>query len=327
MRRRDVSSKELAKIINLRKMDTSWLKIQCATHIPRRIAKRAYENWSRIQSRGELKAAREDVAAEEFRKHLECLVKMAEALVNALDVPQPSPPLISADDTLLNRLWGTDIVGEYGVYGPSRVGSGPDLYGPKTWGRVRQNQILLKSLQSHTHEMVDWQLFDHWKKAWDECISSQGMLKQEAYKILLNFFNQESGLTDRIMRGSRKKDVVDRMANGVVYVIWQGILAGRPDQLPSVEVINRGGGTLEVIFDKDEPSLSLIFTGADLAKKVKDTCIQAANNLRIQRRDDISTSVDHVRRMREIIDKFTETLNPLMLRPQILRTRCDLCPA
>ena len=327
MRRRDVSPEELAKIINLRQIDTSWLKIQHDTGIPRRIAKRAYEDWSRSQSREELKAARKDVAAEEFRNHLGSLVKLAEAFANALDIPEPTHPPISAEDFLSISLWQHDIAGEYGVYGPSKVGLGLDIHGPETWNRLRQNQILLKSLQCHTQEKVDWQMFEEWKKMWDECIRAQDILRRETRRMLLDTLNQESGLTDRIVKASGEKDTVERMVTGVLHVVWQGILAGGPDQSPSVEVTMRGDRAIDVVFDEDQPGLSVTFTEANSAKEVRDRCIWVAKNLGIVKKGDMIKLADNVHRMREIIDKLTEMLNPLMLRPQILRTRCDLCPA
>ena len=319
MRRRDVSPEELARIINLRQINTSWLKIQRDIGVPRRIAKRAYEGWNRSQSREELKEARKVVAAEEFRIHLACLVKLAEALVKALKIPQPTHPPISAEENLRIFLWESDIAGEYGVYGPSGTS--------RSWNCLRQNQILFKSLQSHTHEKVDWQMLEQWKKTWDECIRVQDVLRQEARGRLMDVLKQKSGLTDRIEKGSREKNTLDRMANGVLHTIWQGILAGKPDQPPLVKADVLGGEVTNVVFGEDHRGLGLVFTEADLAKAVKDTCIRVAKNLVIVKEEDMSKLVDDVRRMRGIIDKLTEMLNPLMLRPQILHTRCDLCPA
>ena len=319
MRRRDVSPEELARVVNLRQINTSWLKIQRDTGVPRRIAKRAYEDWARSQSREELKEARKDVAAEEFRNHLGSLVKLAEALVMALDIPEPTRPPVSAEENLRILLWGSNIAGEYGVYGLSGTSG--------SWGSLRQNQILFKSLQSHTHEKVDWQMLEQWKKTWDECIRVQNELRQEARRMLSDFLKQKSGLKNRIEKGSREKDTLDRMANGVLHTIWQGILAGKPDQPPLVEANVMGGEVTNVVFGEDHHSLGLVFTEADLAKEVQDACIRVAKNLVIVRKEDLGKLVEDVHRMRQVTDKLTEMLNPLMLRPQILHTRCDLCPA
>jgi len=300
------------------------MKIQRDTGVPRQIAKRAYEEWTRSQSREELKAARKDVAAEEFRNHLACLVKLAEALVNTLYVPGPSRDPISAED-VLRKLWESDIVGEYGVYGKPRVVLGANIYPPETC--LRQNQILFESLQSHTHEKVDWQVLERWKRTWDECTRAQDVLRQEARRILLDTLNHNRELKGRIVNARKKRDAPERMINGVLYVVWEHILAGKTDQSPLIECVSRGKPETEVLFGEGRLSLSLIFAEADLAKQVKDTCIGVAKNLSMVRKEDMTELVADVRRMREMVDELTERLNPLMLRPQILHTRCDLCPA
>jgi len=323
-RRRDVLPEELTKIISLRQSKTSWLQIQRATGVPRQIAKRAHEAWERSQSREELKAARKDVAAEEFRNHLVCLTKLAQLLVNILDIPRPSLHPISGKDVLLN-LWRQDIVGEYGAYGLPKIRRKVETYQPETC--LRQNLILFESLKAHTHEKVDWQTLGQWENIRDRCTRVQDKLRQEASKTLSNILNQKLGLKEKIVKGSGKKDVVERMVDGVLYVVWQGILAGEPDQLPVVQTISLGHPRVEVVFGEDQFSQGLIFAEADLVKEVEDTCIWVAKNLAIVRKEDMVELVNDVRTIRKIIDELTGKLNPLMLRPLILNTRCELCPA
>ena len=327
MRRRDVSPEELARIIMLRQSDTSWLQIQRDTGVSRRIAKRAYEEWGRSQSREELKAARKDVAAEEFRNHLVTLIKLAQLLVRTLDkLPLPSLNPVSAQEILRNLLQ-EDIAGEYGVYGRPEVVRGAETYPPETC--LRQNQILLEALQSHTHEKIDWQILKQWKDTWDDCTRTQGQLRQETTKILLNIFNQKPGLIERIVEGSgrEREDVVKRMVDGVLYATWQKILAGKLDQSLVVETISVGHARVEVVFGENHLSKGLYFSENDLAKQVEETGLWVGKNLGIDRKEDMIKLVNDVRKMRGIVDDLTRKLNPLMLRPLILNTRCDLCPA
>jgi plasmid stabilization system protein ParE len=66
----------------------------------------------------------------------------------------------------------------------------------------------------------------------------------------------------------------------------------------------------------------------DLAEDVAEICRWAANNLSIEERDQhISWYRDGIEAMKEAVQKLEDALDPLMLRPMILRTRCDLCPA
>jgi hypothetical protein len=317
---RGLSDEKLRRVIALREAGSSWVRIQEEVGIDRRTAKRAYEDWERNQSREELKAARKDVAAEEFRNHLHCLIKLAESLLNTLDIPSSPNTTTSAEEVLLN-LWQRDIVGEYGAYGLS---SGK----PETIRILRQNQMLFKSLRDHTHEK-DWQAFNEWGNSWDTCIRVLAKLRGEARKTLLNILNQKSNLTDRIVKGCGKKDAVKRMVDGVLHVVWQFILAGKPDQqFPLVQAMPLSGGRIEVTFGKYNLTEGLVFTEADLAEQVKTVCKWAAKNLCIGRKDDMVESLmNNVNTMRKSIEELAEMLNPLKLGPMILNTRCDLCPA
>jgi len=324
MRRRDVSPEELARIIRLRQGNASWLQIQRDTGVPRRIAQRAYAQWGRSQSWEELKIARKDVAAEEFHNHLDCLIKLAEFLVNALHIPAPSSDSTSAKDVLRN-LWQRDILSEYRVYGLPTKMRGVERYSPETC--LRQNLILFKSLRVHTQETVDWKILEQWQTTWDECTGVQGKLRKKMEETLLKTLNQKPGFEDRIVRGSGKEDVIERMADGWLYDLWQRILAGKTDQLPVLRTVPVGDAKVEVVFGEDSFSRNLYFTNSALAKEVEDTGLWAAKNLEVARKEDIIKLVDDVRIMRKAIDQLTEMLNPLILRPTILRTRCDLCPA
>ena len=317
---RGLSDEKLRRVIVLRETGSSWVRIQEEVGIDRRTAKRAYEDWERNQSREELKAARKDVAAEEFRNHLHCLIKLAESLLNTLDIPSSPNTTISAEEVLLN-LWQRDIAGEYGAYGLSDQK-------PETRRILRQNQMLFKSLRDHTHE-EDWQAFNEWGNSWDTCIRVLAKLREEARKTLLNILNQKSNLTDRIVKGCGKKDAVKRMVDGVLHVVWQFILAGKPDQqFPLVQAMPLGGGRIEVTFGKYNLTEGLKFTEADLAEQVITVCKWAAKNLCIGRKDDmVEPLMNNVNTMRKSIEELAEMLNSLKLGPMILNTRCDLCPA
>jgi hypothetical protein len=131
------------------------------------------------------------------------------------------------------------------------------------------------------------------------------------------------------VKGCGKKDAVKRMADGVLHVVWQFILAGKPDQqFPLVQAMPLGGGRIEVTFGQYHPTVGLKFTEADLAEQVVKVCKWAAKNLCIGRKDDmVEPLMNNVNTMRKSIEELAEMLNPLKLGPMILNTRCDLCPA
>lgn len=318
MRRRNISSEELAKVIALRQGNASWLKIQRDTGVPRRVAQRAYEQWGRGQAREELKAARKEVAAEEFRSHLLCLVKLAQSLVDTLYIPQPTSHPTMAKEVLLH-LWQSDIVGEFGAYGPPGIKQKPETY-------LRQNQMLLKSLKVHTREK-DWLALEQWGEAFDTCNTILSRLREKTGQTLSNILKRDPKLAERIMKGCRNRDVVERMADGVLHVVWQNILSGRDASNLLIQAIKRVDGVSEVLFGDGRLNVGLIFSEEKLAAQVVDVGMWVVNNLGIERQQDMAELADEIGIMRKAIDNLTEMLNSITLRPQILRTQCDLCPA
>ena len=66
----------------------------------------------------------------------------------------------------------------------------------------------------------------------------------------------------------------------------------------------------------------------DLFEKIAPALRQAAEIFCIERKEDIiQPLLGDVSRMNAVINALEEMLNPLVLRPLMLRTRCDLCPA
>jgi len=320
MKRKELSDSELDLVIKLRQGSASWLGIQNKTGIPRRVAKRVYENWEHSQSLEELKAARRDVAGEEFRKHLRCLTLLAECLLDCLCVPS-SPNETRNADEFLGQLYLRDIYQEAETGGTSWPG------GEKETRRIqRQNQMLFKSLQSHTRQEVHWEALEEWKQAWNACIKALNGLRTEASEVVENILNQKPNLKNKVQKGSGKKDAVKRMMKGVLATIWSNTLVGNLDQGTAfARTILHGQGATEVTFGERDLTVGLIFTEKDLAEEVTGVCNWAAQNLCI--RDTVQRVANEVCTMQTRIDELEVMLDPLVLRPLLVRTRCDLCPA
>jgi len=316
MRRKEVSAKELAKIVSLRQNNNSWLTIEKGTDVPRRIAQRAYRDWERSQVRDEFKAARQTVGAEELRNHLASLKKLALVLVGHFEIPRPSPELQSAKQFLASIL-RNNIVGEYGAYGlpsnPSRNTYSTDVY--------RQNQMLLKSLQDHTDQKLN---LSNWGSAYDTYRGHQAKFLEELRQILSNILNVDPKLAEAI--ASKKEKIIRRKLDGLIYLLWGGILAGKVEleELVSlIKVFSRGDGQAEVVFGN-------LAQGAivpdDVGTQAKEACIWTIKNLLAQREKIIDPLLEDVKTMKRVNDDLAKVLNPLTLVPDILHTRCDLCP-
>ena len=321
MRRRFVSDKELNQIVKFKQAGASWLMIQQETGVPRRSAKKAYEDWQQNQSVEELKAARVNVAGELFREHLNSLIKLARFLADHLTIPS-SPIDTRKADTFLSGLWETDIIGQLEHQRRLETDS-------RERGHIaRQNRMLFTSLQEHTHGKVQWQVFNEWRQAWDNCVQVLAELHKEARKMLGNFLNQDKGLLNKIHVVS-KEEAMERMVQGVLHLIWTSILADGPGgAFPLAQALQRPDGTFDVVFGKGHLSLYLIFTQENPALQATRICNGAVKNLYIGENEGmVEMLASDIHQMKRAIEELDEMLNALVLRSMIVRTRCELCPA
>jgi NTP pyrophosphatase (non-canonical NTP hydrolase) len=318
MRKRPVTDQELDQVIKLRQAGASWLRIQRETGIPRRTAQRAHGEWERTRSSDELKRARTDVAAEEFRDHLNDLTALAQFLVNSLCIPMPMGEVDSVEQ-VLEPLWKREIRQE-------RTQS----FGEKEKRRTaRRNKMLLRSLQDHTREKVRWQALEEWRQALASYIKHCKSLRSEGRKMLGDILGQRAELGGRIKAMTGGKEVLEDMVKGVVEAVWRGILAGRPVHDNVFMGTSRLSNAItEVSFGKGASRTSLQFTDGKLAEEVADVCRWAASNLCQGTKSDLlrEIAVD-IGTMEKRGGELEEMLDALVLRPMILRTRCDLCPA
>ena len=324
MRRREVSDTKLSEVIKLKKSGASWLRIQRETGVPRRSAKRAYEDWERNQSREELKAARVQVATEVFREHLGCIVQVAEVFTDNL------PELIIFYETrdadkIINDIWMRDIPKEYEGIVPFRNKS------EKEQERIsRRNRMLFQSLKDHTVEQVRWQVLEEWKEACNACLNTLEKLRSNAQKIVTSILsNQELKVRDEIKKSGAGEAAIEDMAKGVVEALWRGIRDGEPEKSHNlIRTKAAKEGSTQVLFGESASITMIELVDNNLAKEVERICKWATKNLYIESKE---TLVDPLRNgfdtMKKAIEELDKMLNPLILRPMILRTRCDLCPA
>ena len=78
------------------------------------------------------------------------------------------------------------------------------------------------------------------------------------------------------------------------------------------------------LVDKNFP----IHLDKETFEKIENILSQVTEAFCAERKEDIiQPLINIVSRINKTITIFEEMLNPLVLRPLILRTRCDLCPA
>jgi len=115
----------------------------------------------------------------------------------------------------------------------------------------------------------------------------------------------------------------------VVEAVVRSILTGKPEEVhvwKGTSVLSEG--TVEVRFGDNISHTSLNCPDVDLAKEVMKACKWAIDNLRKGERSDLVQAVAcDIREMQTRAKELEGMLDGLILRPIILRTRCELCPA
>jgi len=186
-------------------------------------------------------------------------------------------------------------------------------------GMDRRHKMLLRSLQEHTRGKVRWQGLDEWEHAWGNCLRGLGELRKEA-------LNLDNGLLNRIKEDSGEKDPSVKITHAVLETIWQRVLQDKLDpERPVVHAVpyNQQVTVLKPIEFSDYYILS--FIDKKLPFQAEEATNQAAKNL--LKGDLVKQLAAEVRTMRKVIEEVDDALDPFILRPQILRTRCELCPA
>jgi len=317
MRRRYVSDEELKLVVKLKQGGASWLKIEKETGVPRRTAKKAYDEWESTKSSEELKKARMAIAEEEFRRHMEDLTSLAQVLVDSLNIPIPIYGVRDVEE-VFNRLWRKDI----------REGR-ETVVGEKEERRVvRQNKMLYQALQEHTSEVVRWQALEEWRQAFTNYFEHCGALQKEVWNIIVNMLKQRAELKDRIEAMSDGKEIVESMVRGVVETLWRGIRGGGANlENIHIQAKSLGRGVTEISFGKEASLTAINIRDKDLGDEIAGFCRVVANNICNGKKSCLLLKIaDDMGKMEEGARELEGSLDELVLRPAILRTKCYLCP-
>ncbi len=324
---KELTYEELEKVIRLKQIGTSWLKIEHATGISRRAAKRAYEKWERSQSLQELKDARKEVAAVELRYHVDSLKSLAVFL--AINSSVPSSPDMTNAEQFFRQLWSQDILQRF---------SHPDQpLQLKKWDYqfgFRENELLFQSLQDHIcGQEGRWSALERWKEACNNSAKNLDKLRKESRVVVPNYLKQEKEEVNYLLRiieeESRERNPAERMAEAVLNAIWRDILEDKLGQILVQVMLGSAGSQCmvrvgyETFFLFNAPTDKTLDT--TLAQKVTRICNLAVNNL--EKEDTVELLQNEVRIMKKASEELREMLNPVKLTPLILRTRCSLCPA
>lgn len=313
-KRKRLSEEQLQEMLRMRRQGQSIKTIAEAIGCHRQTVRLHLQ-----ERQGEILAGevRKQVLTDEVQKHLDDLTQFAVSFKSYLTIPS-SPTEDRDAATVFKPLLGEDL--------PQGVHSDSQKARREQRQINRRNKMLLMSLREHTRDRGWWVAYEEWRQAWDTCIKGLLEIQKQAAELVREFFDQKANLKKEVEKVTGKEDVLERISEGVVWTAWQVATASNPEEelelrnfrvLPSVKQLRVTTGSYE---------LRLIFTEtvATLAQEVAAVCNAALRILYPQYMAD--EVLGKIRIMDEKIEKIDDTLDPFVLRPLLVRTRCDLCP-
>ena len=323
------------KIVTLVQGGANWSKIQRETAIDRRTAKSVYQKWKRNSSVEDLQKVRREIAAVEFQTHMDSMVTLATVLVSNLGLPPSIMYVRGNSQEFLDWFWQQDLLLRYTKSPQHTIISAEDkgfiIEDKKIY--YDEKKLLFKSLREHTRGEVQWNVFDdEWKNAMDRCAKIVPDFMKETRQLVDSYIKiaNDRGFLEKVKKATKKNDPAKNITEAIVNVFWRSITLRKlnKENLPSFETIIKDKSenvNVIAIRSGDENLFSLI--GEDkqyLAEKITQTCNVAIKGL------SINTTVweldVEVGNIIKASDDLRVMLNPLKLRPLILRTRCELCP-
>ncbi len=317
MRKKYISEEELENIERFVKLGASWLKIQTETGIPRRSAKRAYEEYIRSKSVDGLKAVRQQVASEQFNAHMQDLISLAQSLVS--NIGEPVVRDTRTSEKVLDGILEINVRA-HRIKNPltGKTNVSKELV-------IRQSKILFQSLKAHTREKVDWEILDEWGNNRNIWISGKTTLKKEVGEIINNLIQGDQ--FEKIIKDNIALLNTNELTEGVVDALIRSLLNRKVDEAEYLIQIIPDERGVRLTFSGDSSGKLQRYENQELAGKVCDLTRQAIRNLQAGKDSVIIRMTNSLKVMRSKRSELEDMLEELRLIPLILSTKCDICPA
>jgi len=309
-----ITGEQISEMIRLRRRGKSISAIAQATGCHRQTV-RAYLKERQADILAD--EVRKQVLTDELQKHLDDLTQFAVSFKSYLTLLS-SPTEYKDAAAVFKPLLGEHL--------PQGLDSDSQKARREQRQMGRRNWMLLKSLREHTREKGWWQAFEEWQQAWDTCRKGLEEVQKQAHKVVGDLLNQKANLKEEVERKTGKKDALKRMARDVLLVAWWVGTASNPEEeleFRNFRVVPEGQ-RLRIMTGNYYLNLIFSETETALAQEVAAVCNLALRNLYQQIMVDEILGMLH--RMDEKIEEIDDALDPFMLRPLLVRTRCELCP-
>jgi len=309
-----ITGEQISEMIRLRRRGKSISAIAQATGCHRQTV-RAYLKERQADILAD--EVRKQVLTDELQKHLDDLTQFAVSFKSYLTLLS-SPTEYKDAAAVFKPLLGEHL--------PQGLDSDSQKARREQRQMGRRNWMLLKSLREHTREKGWWQAFEEWQQAWDTCRKGLEEVQKQAPKVVGDLLNQKANLKEEVERKTGKKDALKRMARDVLLVAWWVGTASNPEEeleFRNFRVVPEGQ-RLRIITGNYYLNLIFSETETALAQEMAALCNLALRNLYQQIMVDEILGMLH--RMDEKIEVIDDALDPFILRPLLVRTRCELCP-
>ncbi len=312
-RRARISEERIMEMLRLRRQGKSISAIAQATGCHRQTV-RAYlrERQSDILA----DEVKKQLLTDELDKHLNDVTQFAVSFKSY--VIRPGSLTEDRDaDTVLKPLLGEDLP------------QGLDLDSQKARREQRQvnrrNRMLLMSLREHTRDQGWWAAYEEWQEVWNTCRNALQELRREADEVVENLINQNPSVKEEIKRQSSKRGrdiTVRRIVSDVLLLVWGATAGIKP--VEKFEFLGQEGRVAAWFADGTVFLLGHSLIEVSVSSAMEGVCKLAFETLCQSFSDKSIPEMLH--RMDEKIEIIDDALDPFVLRPKLVRTRCDLCP-
>ena len=313
----------------------SWSEIGRNLSVNRQIVKREYTNWERVRGNMDLTSVRREVAAEEFREHLAKLTELAEEISQALDRASSLPGWLTLKNPLANVTESADPIGG----DPNGLS-----FRSQDSRHRRQRRWLYEALEAHL-SATSWRTgLVRWNSLRTQCQKLYAYWEEEGYRRCKSLLTDIPGLdpkpgldqvrqvTDELLEIGWL--VITEMAcreedkEGILFSRWKQVVdsSWKPKKYFSItrhDSSSGSGAEVRVALLMQGKSLLLPLASEAQGFGVQQACAQwVAALLRHKTTRHLTIAL---KTLLTPLREMVELLDPLRLRPILLRTRCDLC--
>jgi len=309
-RKSRVNEEQISEMLRLRRQGKSISDIARATGFHRQTI-RAYLKERQADILAD--EVRKQLLTDELQKHLDSLIRFAASLMEHLAVPASPNEERDATSVLVPLL-------------PKELPEGLDSTSWKERREQqqmdRQNKMLLKSLREHTREKAWWQAFEEWQEDWNKCRDVLQELREEVNEVVENLINEYPSYKREVERRTKEeKDTVGRTISDVFSLLWR---AGTGKPIEKIAYRAEEGHVVVCFSDETYHTIGHRINDDSLGQEMAEV-YGSAFKILCQNFTDKNIA-EMLRRMDENIRVIDDTLDPFVLRPLLVRTRCGLCP-